>query len=118
MPGTVLSDIGELVRSSTRDMGNAGPDELMRQITAVNRGFIAGYGDGLTTQEHDCMLLAGPLMALENALRFTADHLVGDVYYGAETPGQNLERGAVQLELAQHLVAAIELATSGWLTAS
>lgn len=116
MPGTVLSDIGELVRSSTREMGNAGPEELMRQITSVNRGFIAGFGDGLTAEEHDCMLLAGPLLALENALRFTADHLAGDVYYGADTPDQNLERGAVQLELAQRLVAAIELATSGWLT--
>ena len=118
MPGTVLSDIGELVRSSTRHLEEAGPEALMAQVASTNRGFLAGYGGDLTEAEHDCMLLAGPLMTVENAVRFMADHLAGDPYYGAATPNQNLERSISQLRLAERLVEAIELATSGALGAA
>ena len=117
MPGTVLSDIGELVRSSTRHLTEAGPEVLMAQVASVNRGFLAGYGEELTEAEHACMLLAGPLLTVENAVRFMADHLAGDPYYGATTPDQNLERSVGQLRLAERVVEAIELATSGALGA-
>jgi len=82
MPGTILSDIGELVRSSTRHLPDASPEVLWTQIEAVNRGFLAGYVLELTSEERDAMLLAGPLLAIENAVRFVADHLSGDKYYG------------------------------------
>ncbi len=118
MPGTVLSDIGELVRSSTRSLTEAGPDELMAQIASVNRGFLAGYGDELTDAENASMLLAGPLLTVENAVRFMADHLAGDTYYGAASIDQNLDRAVIQLRLAERLVEAIELATSGALGAA
>jgi len=111
MPGTIISDIGELVRSSTRHLEDAPAEVLFQQIEAVNRGFMAGCGFDFTAEERDAMLLAGPLMAVENSARFLADHLAGDVYYGAETPGQNLERAHAQYELARRLVGAIEWAT-------
>lgn len=113
MPGTVLSDIGELVRSSTRNLPLASPEQLMGQIEAVNRGFLAGYGADLTPGERDAMLLAGPLMASENAARFLADHLSGDKYFGADSPNQNLDRAQAQLHLGHRLIAAIEWATVG-----
>lgn len=113
MPGTILADIGELVRSSTRDLRNPSSQELMAQIEAVNRGFVAGYGEGLLDTERMAMLLAGPLLAAENAVRFLADHIDGDPYYGAATPGQNLERAQVQTLLASRLIDAIEWATVG-----
>ena len=111
MPGTVISDIGELVRSSTRDLPDAPPELLWGQIEAVNRGYMAGFGLDLTAEERDAMLLAGPLMAVENSARFLSDHLSGDEYYGAETPGQNRRRAEAQYELARRLVGAIEWAT-------
>ena len=113
MPGTILSDIGELIRSSTRDLPDAKSPELMNQIEAVNRSFLAGYGIDLTNDERSAMLLAGPLMAIENAIRFLTDHLGGDKYYGANTPDQNLGRAIAQLSLSRRLVAAIEWATVG-----
>lgn len=113
MPGNLLADIGELVRSSTRHLDNAGPEELMGQITSVNRGFLAGYDNQLTEAETSAMLLSGPLMAVENSVRFLADHLSGDKYYGASTLDENRERAVVQLRLAERLVESIELATSG-----
>lgn len=112
MPGTVLSDIGELVRSSTRHLPDASPEELWSQIQAVNRGFVAGLVLELTEEEREAMLLAGPLMAIENSVRFLADHLSGDKYYGAESPEQNLHRAVVQYELGRRLVGAIEWATT------
>ena len=113
MPGNLLADVGELVRSSTRHLGTAGPEVLMAQIASVNRGFLAGYGSDLSAAEKAAMLLAGPLLTVENSLRFMTDHLSGDKYYGAKVPDENRERAVFQLRLAERLVEAIELATSG-----
>ena len=113
MPGTLLSDIGELVRSSTRHLSEVEPSVYMAQIESVNRGFLAGYGADLTASERDAMLLAGPLMSIENAVRFLSDHLCGDTYYVAARPGENLDRAIAQLELGKNLIAAIEWATTG-----
>ncbi len=113
MPGTVLSDIGEMVRSSTRSLTSASPAEYMTQIESVNRGFLAGYGADLGVDEREAMLLAGPLMAVENAARFLTDHLSGDKYYGASSPNQNLDRTIAQLQLGRDLISAIEWATTG-----
>ena len=113
MPGSVLSDIGELVRSATRHLPDASPEALMLQIEAVNRGFLAAFRESLTDSEHQAMLLSGPLLTVENAARFLADHLEGDTYYGVASPDQNLERARVQLQLALRLIEAIENATLG-----
>ena len=112
MPGTVLSDIGELVRSSTRYLPEASSQDLMLQIEAVNRGFLAAFREALEPDERQAMLLAGPLLTVENAARFLTDHLEGDWYYGAQEPGQNLQRCEVQLALALRLIDAIEWATT------
>lgn len=110
MPGTILADIGELVRSATRAIEDRRPETLMAQIEAVNRGFLAGFDSELSDAETAAMLLSGPLLTTENAVRFLADHLNGDVYYGGESPGHNLERAQAQLALADALIEAIESA--------
>ncbi len=112
MPGTILADIGELVRSATRALDDRRPDFLMTQIEAVNRGFLAGFDGELTEAESAAMLLAGPLLTVENAVRFLTDYLLGDIYYGAEAEGHNLERAQQQVALAAAQIAAIEDATS------
>ncbi|MGI9608545.1 MAG: phosphotransferase enzyme family protein [Acidimicrobiales bacterium] len=111
MPGTLFSDIGELVRSATRDLPATTPELVMTQIEAVNRGFLAGWGGELDDAERACILLAGPLLTTENSARFLTDHLTGDKYYGAAEPDQNLQRARVQLELASRQIDAIEWAT-------
>lgn len=111
MPGTVLSDVGELVRSSTRHLFGAGPGQLMGQVEAVNRGFFAAFGSPMHDSERQAMLLAGPLLTLENAVRFLSDHLDGDNYYGTEDANQNRDRAEAQMRLARRLIDAIEWAT-------
>jgi len=51
--------------------------------------------------ELDAMALAGPLMAVENAVRFLTDHLDGDLYFAVDRPGQNLDRCRTQLRLTE-----------------
>lgn len=112
MPGRMLADIGELVRSSTRHLDRPSEEDLMAIIEAVNRGFLAGCRVELADTERRAMLLAGPLLAAENAARFLTDHLQGDKYYGADAPEQNLDRAVAQIRLAERLISAIEWATS------
>jgi len=42
----------------------------------------------------------------EQALRFLADHLAGDVYYRIDEAGHNLRRARAQLRLLEQLLAA------------
>jgi N-acetylhexosamine 1-kinase len=113
MPGLLLADVGELVRSSTRALTEHPPQVVMAQIEAVNRGFLAGYRSPLTDAEQAGMLLAGPLLTTENAARFLSDHLSGDKYYGAAEPDQNLHRANAQQRVAMAQIEAIEYTLSG-----
>ncbi|MGH0033553.1 MAG: phosphotransferase enzyme family protein [Myxococcota bacterium] len=104
MPGRIAFDVGEIVRSATcaapedeRDLSKVRFDlELFR---AVVHGYLEGAGGILTAEERAGLSLAGPLMTLENAVRFLTDHLEGDVYFGVHRPGHNLDRARAQLSL-------------------
>jgi len=47
------------------------------------------------------MSVAGPRMAVENALRFLTDHLAGDRYFSVGRAGQDLDRCRTQLVLTE-----------------
>jgi Ser/Thr protein kinase RdoA (MazF antagonist) len=112
MPGLLLSDFGELVRSSCA----AGASEAtargvrfdMDAFSALARGYLRELADTLTPAEHETLPLAGAHMALMNALRFATDHLEGDVYFRLFEPGQNLARARAQLALANRMLGAAE----------
>src|SRR5690606_35870903 len=107
MPGTVLADVGELVRSATRSGGeDAGhPVEGLRsRVGAVVSGFQRGWAEPFTEVEAAALPVAGAVMALENAVRFLTDHLAGDVYFRVRSPGQNLDRHRTSLRQASALL--------------
>lgn len=107
-PGVVLFDIGDLMRSATvtvaedaTDLGGvAVRDDLLGAALA---GYLHGAGAMMTHGERALIPLAGPLMAYENALRFLADHLSGDVYFRVTRPRHNLDRARVQLRVMDAL---------------
>jgi Ser/Thr protein kinase RdoA (MazF antagonist) len=112
MPGSVLCDFGDLVRTAACP---ASEDEtnlsrvrfdlaLFRELV---RGYRRGAGSLLTPAELRLLPLAGPALALENALRFLTDHLEGDVYFKTRRPGHNLERCRSQLRLLDHMLDAL-----------
>lgn len=107
MPGSALVDLGELVRSGASERPEDARDldtiEVRRNVVdALIDGFCAGYR--CTADEVDLLRYAGPVLAVENAMRFLADHLNGDIYFRATRPGQNLDRARVQLLLTRQLL--------------
>jgi Ser/Thr protein kinase RdoA (MazF antagonist) len=113
MEGSILSDFGELVRSGTcrspedeRNLASMAFDlELFAALTA---GYLAGTADFLTAPERRILPLAGPNLTLENALRFLADYLSGDVYFRIHREGHNLERARAQLRLLELMMESLE----------
>ena len=107
-PGTVLFDVGDLVRSGATTVAEDGNPEGLTVDTGVVAAILDGYaraGAGfLTPAEVDLLPLAGPLMALESAARFLTDHLQGDVYFRVEGPGHNLRRTRNQLRILELLL--------------
>jgi len=104
MPGSVLFDFGELVRSGTcrspedeTDLSTIRFDNEL--FDALARGYLTGASSLLTPSEIAALPLAGPDLTLENAVRFLADHLSGDRYFRIQRGNQNLDRARAQLRL-------------------
>ncbi|HEX2118028.1 MAG TPA: phosphotransferase [Acidimicrobiales bacterium] len=108
-PGTVLFDLGDLVRSgATAVPEDRSPDQLTVDaeiVAALLDGYASAGAGFLTGAEVAFLPLAGPLMALESAARFLTDHLQGDVYFRIEGPGHNLRRARNQLRVLELLLA-------------
>ena len=108
-PGTVLFDVGDLVRSGAV----TGPEDADVEALAVDHTRVTAILDGyaragagfLTPSEVDYLPMAGPLMALESAARFLTDHLQGDVYFRVDEPGHNLRRARNQIRILELLLA-------------
>jgi aminoglycoside phosphotransferase (APT) family kinase protein len=107
--GTVLYDVGDLLRSSTvsvsEDDGEASDAAVVDELLeAALSGYLREAGLALSADELRLLPLAGPLMAYENAMRFLTDYLVGDVYFRVEREGQNLARARRQLKVLEALI--------------
>jgi hypothetical protein len=76
------------------------------RFEALARGWLAGAGGLLCPSELAALPLAGPLLALENAVRFLADHVAGDHYFRAHRPDHNRDRARAQLRLAERMLEA------------
>jgi hypothetical protein len=106
MEGTLLCDFGELVRTGT---SRSPEDEVdldairleLDLFRAATHGYLAGAATLLSEVEIGILPLAGPVMALENAIRFLTDHLCGDVYFRVHRKGHNLDRFRAQLRLVE-----------------
>ncbi len=109
MPGTVLSDIGELVRSAVRPTeGSAVAASVDVSLVGEIVGrFVRGFGP-LGPAEIRLVPSAGLILTLENAVRFLTDFVAGDVYYfSAGTSNQNLRRAEAQADLAERMEASM-----------
>lgn len=108
MPGLALYDLGDMVRTATC---SAAEDEedlsrvamQMPLYRALLEGYTAGAGGFLSDVEKAHLHLAGPVITYEQALRFLADHLAGDVYYKTARPGHNLQRCRTQIALLESM---------------
>jgi len=110
MPGLCLYDFGDLVRSAAgaaaedeRDLSGAAVRPAV--FEALARGYLEGSGWALTAAERENMAAAGKLLTFECGVRFLADHLAGDRYFGAARESHNLDRCRAQFALLRSLEA-------------
>jgi len=104
MPGNLLTDYGDLVRSvcASAPEDEADLERVFVQkslLTAVTAGFSVGLGELLAPEERAHLPLGPIWIMLEQAIRFLADYLAGDVYYPVAFPRHNLVRAQNQLGL-------------------
>ena len=107
-PGTVLFDVGDLVRSGAatgrEDAADPAAVGVRRRRRGRHHGRLHGRGAGfLTDGERRAAAPGRPADDLRGALRFLTDHLDGDVYFHVDRPGQNLTRARAQLALLDRL---------------
>jgi len=103
MPGSVLSDFGDLVRSLTsphaEDVATTDIQMNMPFFEALSRGYLEACGSILTPQEGENLVFGACAITLMVATRFTTDYLNGDCYFETSYPDQNLDRARNQFAL-------------------
>lgn len=108
MPGTLLYDVGDLIRSMASPTDEDEPDISRISVStpvveALLRGYLDGCRDVLTETERRLLVFAGILLSYEQGVRFLTDYLDGDRYYQAARPRQNLDRARTQFALVAQL---------------
>lgn len=117
MPGLVLYDFGDMVRTSTckaaedeRDLSKVFLDLPMFEQLA--RGYLAAAGDFLTEGERRHLVFAGKMITLIIGCRFLTDYLNGDTYFKTHRQGHNLDRCRTQFRLVNSITDQEEQMTS------
>ncbi len=108
MPGTILHDFGDMVRSMTNSGGEGtSPDEVFFDdeiYGAIEKGYLSVMGNALTIVEKELLPQAGQVLAFELGVRFLTDYLAGDVYFPITQEDDNLNRCRVQLALLNSML--------------
>ena len=110
MPGVILSDFGDMMRTFTsaasEDEADISKVEMrMPVFQALSEGFLSEMGNLLTSAERDNLNEGGRWLTLMQVVRFLADYLEGDVYYKTKYPSHNLVRTRNQLALFRSMTA-------------
>ncbi|SEB81823.1 Ser/Thr protein kinase RdoA involved in Cpx stress response, MazF antagonist [Tenacibaculum sp. MAR_2009_124] len=109
MPGYLCYDFGDAVRTG---MNTAGEEEKDISKASLNmnlfKPFAKGYAKAskqfITKEEIKTLVLGAKTITYEQAIRFLADYLNGDIYYQTSYPENNLIRTKVQIELLKDII--------------
>lgn len=110
MPGLVLYDMGDLIRSGTNSAAEDERDLARVQarlpiFEALIEGYLSSARAFLNEAEIAHLALSGHVITFEIGLRFLTDFLAGDVYFKIKRPDHNLHRAANQFALVRSLEA-------------
>ncbi|MDO4411163.1 MAG: aminoglycoside phosphotransferase family protein [Akkermansia sp.] len=106
MPGLVLYDFGDMVRTVTPPTEEDEQDlSKIRMRMSMFQSIVDGYLDAahkfLMPAEIDQLAFSGKLITLEVGIRFLTDYLEGDKYFKTSMPKHNLIRCRTQLKLVE-----------------
>ena len=110
MPGSVLYDFGDLVRTATttcpEDEADLGKVRMNIDLfAAIAEGYLASTVGWLEDAEIASLVLSGRVITFECGIRFLADFLNGDTYFRTAYPEHNLVRCRSQFALLEDLEA-------------
>ena len=113
MPGYFLSDVGDMMRTYICPVSEEEADlnkVIVRKefLRSIQEGYLAGIGNVLSAYEKDNFLLSGEVLIYMQAIRFLADYINNDLYYGCKYPTHNLVRARNQIKLLQEYQEAIK----------
>ncbi|MDA0990173.1 MAG: aminoglycoside phosphotransferase family protein [Verrucomicrobia bacterium] len=108
MPGSVLYDFGDEIRTSVghfqeneRDLSLVYADmDFFRELVA---GYLSATRDHLNTRERELLVFSGIVGTFRIGLRFLTDYLEGDVYFRTHRDGENLDRARTQFTFTRDL---------------
>lgn len=109
MPGYILHDFGDLVRTVTCEENEESIDFEKVKISSVyleqlTKGFLESTDSWLTEIEKNNLMLGAKIIIYEQAVRFLTDFLEGDQYYNTVYTEQNLNRTKNQIRLLNSLI--------------
>ncbi|GHT43328.1 hypothetical protein AGMMS49965_16900 [Bacteroidia bacterium] len=108
MPGFVLSDFGDFIRTgaNTGDEDDADLNKVgvnLAIFEAYTRGYLETAKSFLLPIEIENLPFGARLLTYMQTVRFFTDYLNGDTYYKIHSPEHNLQRTKAQLKLLQSL---------------
>lgn len=106
MPGYILHDFGDLVRTMTCEEDEESTDFDKVKISLpyyeiLKKGFLESTESWLIELEKNNLLLGAKVIIYEQAIRFLTDFLEGDKYYNTVYTDQNLNRAKNQIALCK-----------------
>ena len=108
MPGTVLFDFGDMVRTYT-SLSAEDEKDLTRVSFRIDvfeslvKGYLSELKSVLTKPEIDNLVFGGKVMIFMIGLRFFTDYLEGDIYYKTLEEHHNLHRCRTQFKLLEEI---------------
>lgn len=104
MPGYFISDVGDMMRTYLSAVSEEETDLSKIAIRkdffkAIYDGYMGEMQDVLTEAEKPYFVYAGKFIIYMQAIRFLADYLQNDIYYGAKYEDHNFNRASNQITL-------------------
>jgi hypothetical protein len=104
MPGSILFDYGDMIRSLTNTLKEDDPDLNSIDVKLdifeyVTKGFLEATKTFAQDKEVENMILGPKLAILVQAIRNLTDYLNGDIYYKINYENHNLHRAQNQITL-------------------
>ncbi|MCF8373817.1 MAG: aminoglycoside phosphotransferase family protein [Bacteroidales bacterium] len=108
MPGTVLFDFGDMVRTfiSPAEEDETDLSKVVLRLDifeSLAKGYLLELQHLITYTERDHLVFGGKIMTYMIGLRFLTDFLEGDVYYKTARPNHNLDRCRTQFRLLSEI---------------
>lgn len=106
MPGYIIHDFGDLVRTMACEVGEESTDFEKAKISIpylemLKKGFLETTDSWLSKVEKGNLMLGAKVIIYEQAIRFLTDFLEGDKYYNTVYTEQNFNRAKNQIALCK-----------------